>query len=64
MIPDDPDDEVERLLAEYEARGLIPDEVVDDVDAAVAAGETARALRLVTKRRRHLRRDDDAENPE
>ena len=64
MIPDDPDDEVERLLAEYEARGLIPDEVVDDVDAAVAAGETARALRLVTKRRRHLRRDDDAANPE
>ncbi|MFQ3285850.1 MAG: hypothetical protein ACI9TI_000883 [Natronomonas sp.] len=64
MTFDERDDEVARLLAEYDARGLIPDEVADDVDVAVEAGDAARALRLITKRRRHLRRDDSAENPE
>ena len=64
MTFDERDDEVARLLAEYDARGLIPDEVADDVDVAVEAGDAARALRLITNRRRHLRRDDSAENPE
>jgi hypothetical protein len=52
------DDSVEKLLAEYRARELVPKEASEDVKEAIDAGEKSRALRIIVKRRRQLRRED------
>jgi len=56
------DDSVERLLEEYRARGLVPEEFTEEIKAAIDDGEEARALRIIVKRRRQLRKEELSED--
>jgi hypothetical protein len=56
------DDSVEKLLDEYKARGLVPEELDEEIKAAIEDGEEARILLKVVKRRRRSRQEGSSED--
>ena len=62
--PGDSNDGVEKLLAEYKSRGLVPEKFTDEIKAAIEAGKEARALRIIVKRRRQSRQENLSEQSE
>ena len=56
------DDSVEKLLDEYRARGLVPEELDEELKAAIEDGEEARILLKVVKRRRRSRQEGSSED--
>jgi hypothetical protein len=62
--PGDSNDGVEKLLAEYKSRGLVPEKFTDEVQAAIEAGKEARALRIIVKRRRQSRQENLSDRSE